>query len=74
MSLISAEITYFLSFIYIVFANVQNSFIFDYFIHENVSAVVGFSCNTKEGNDLLFLFSIFLVFYKLLHFFQMIFC
>lgn len=46
----STKKIYFLSFILMVSSNVQNSFIIDYFIYNKVSAVVGFSCNIKEGN------------------------
>lgn len=41
---------YFLSAFLIVFANVQNDFIIDYFVYNKVSTAVGFSCNNKEGS------------------------
>lgn len=44
-------IIHILSFILIVFANVQNSLIIDYFEFKKVPVIVGYSCNTIEGKN-----------------------
>lgn len=56
------QIIFFLDFISIIFAIVQNSLIIDYFIYTKVTSVIGFSCNNEEGDSVRVIYNLFYTF------------
>lgn len=64
----SSYIVYFLFYALSVYANTQNNFIIDYFIHKKVTSIVGFSCSSRKGKKFFIIKYIIFLSYKTLLF------